>query len=82
MLEQGSFDSSIQMYVEAPKTASIKHLQFIRFRADRGDFGHLPLSTPRGGDLFRLSISEISAYAMRQANEVRQPRSDYEQTNL
>lgn len=69
MKELGRFDPNLQMFVEKPKVASIDHLKFLRFKAERGDFGYKPYSTPRGDNLFRLSNDEIAKYAIQQADQ-------------
>lgn len=69
MLEAGSFDGDYQMYVEAPKTPNIKHLQFLRGLAEKGAFGPKPFSAPKGEFLFKLNDKEIFKYAMQQADQ-------------
>lgn len=81
MRELGRFDTALQMFVEKPKEADINHLRFMRFRAERGDFGYKPVSVPRGDFLFKLTDAEIRAYAMIQA-DTEKPQSPLEAVAL
>ncbi len=47
------YDENLHQFREHPKP-KMNTLEFNRFRADRGDFGHLPFSLPRGD--FALAI--------------------------
>lgn len=77
MKEIGRYDTSLQMFVEKPHEVDMNHLRFMRFKAERGDFGYKPVSVPRGDYLFRLSDTEIRAYAMVQA-DTEKPQSPLE----
>ena len=69
MTEIGKFDTGLGMFVaKEPLEPKITHLRELRWRAEKGYFGHLPLSTPRGANLFKLTDEEIKYYAMKQAD--------------
>jgi hypothetical protein len=61
----------LQMFVEKPRDADMNHLRFFRKLAEWGAFGHLPLSVPRGDNVFRSTNKEIGQWAMQQADATR-----------
>ena len=69
MSEIGKYDSALQMFVEKPRVADINHLRFLRFKADRGDFGPKPMSAPKGEYLFKLTDHEIVDHIAKQSRE-------------
>lgn len=73
MKELGRFDPDLEMFVEAMKEPDIKHLTFIRRLAERNVFGHLPLSVPKGEQVFKMSNADVRRYAMIQGNQELKP---------
>lgn len=67
--ELGRFDGDHEMFVREPVDPDMNHLRFLRFKADRGDFGPKPLSVPKGANIFRLRQNELQSYAMQQGDQ-------------
>lgn len=68
-------DHDLHMVIEPPRDSGMNHLRFLRFKAERGDFGPKPLSVPRGDNVFRLTSPEIKAYAMIQGDQELPPQT-------
>ncbi len=69
MRELGRYDTSLQMFVRPMQECDIGHLIMLRKQAEKGRFGPLPLSQPRGDYLFKMPPSEIVRYAIQQTRE-------------
>lgn len=69
-MEKLNIDHDLHMVREPQKEfKSMNHLRALRFQAERGDFGPLPISVPKGDLVFRLTDGEIKKYAMQQADD-------------
>lgn len=79
MVDRGRYDTSLQMFVEAPKEPRINHLRFYRWLKDNNRLGPKPLSSPRGDYLFLLSDTEIVEHAVRDRRRLI-ALSNYQQT--
>lgn len=72
--EIGRFDPDLEMFIEAKKEPSIRHLTFLRQLAEKGKFGHYPLSVPKGEQVFKMPDAEVRRYAMIQGNQELKPQ--------
>jgi hypothetical protein len=71
--EAKQYDASLQMFVEPPRTPVFNKLRFLRFRAERGDFGYKPVSVPKGEYVLKLPDADIFRYAMEQGDKELKP---------
>jgi hypothetical protein len=65
----GPYDASLEMFVLLPQTPNFNKLRFLRFRAERGDFGYKPLSVPMGAYVEKMPEADIRRYAMIQGDK-------------
>ena len=49
----GTYDTELQMFVEAERELDLEKIRFLRWLAEQGDLEHAPAGTPTG-ELARL----------------------------
>lgn len=76
MEARGGYDSSLQMFIEAPRSVDMSRLTFLRWLADNGKLEHQP-SGPPSGELAVLAPRVARAEVMKDIGNVRigQPRN-------
>lgn len=74
MRERGKeigWNTDLQAPTYAPRDPDIGHLLFLRKLSEKGKLEHIPLSVPRGENLFRCDNETIRHYAMIQADALK-----------